>query len=642
MQPAVTAAWVGAKGHTADAGEVDTGLAPDGSGVRYYIDSVNGNDTWTGLSGAYTSGVTGPWKTLLRVNQKTVVGYWDTVAANNNTEPANHAPWTAASDGSVFLFARGGTYQGAIAMHATSPTTVNKLTFGAYGTGARPIIQAVILSEAVADRAYSGTGNGTLSSVVCNQYPATLVGSEKWTLTATSATNFTVAGSLSGAKAAATAGVAYDNGSIAFTITAGGTPFVAGDKFTVDVYHWPYSGNSALYSNGHEFTLRNLDIWGNYTAQITAAGGAESSTIYDHLKSITGVWIYGVGDSDGTRNSYLYNCEVRDFGGDGAAGNNIRVVQNCYVHHNKLNNKFLTGSGVGVGNYLPSVLGCTISYNGYSTVLSHGIYTGGNGLLIQGNLIHHNKNLGWVCHGVHDGMTAADNDIYLNGNGIHMAWGGYGTYENLSNILIERNNLYDNGTNGQGFPFACDTVTGVVFRNNVCWGNGQGLSVGGAGDSGGGLLVAPCTNVYIYNNTIHQTNNTESLTLGNNDARTANVNVNSNIFLGAATSGPFARIQGTAPQAEYHLDGNIYYAPGLSAALMFSWFGTYYSLAGMNGLGREALGKVQDPLFTNSATQDYTLQSGSPAKNIALPLGTLKDYIGATRSVTTPSSGAYE
>jgi hypothetical protein len=35
---------------------------------NYYIDGTNGNDTYTGLSATYTSGTTGPWRTISRAN----------------------------------------------------------------------------------------------------------------------------------------------------------------------------------------------------------------------------------------------------------------------------------------------------------------------------------------------------------------------------------------------------------------------------------------------------------------------------------------------------------------------------------------------------------------------------------------------
>jgi hypothetical protein len=77
----------------------------------------------------------------------------------------------------------------------------------------------------------SNTGNGYVSAERASTSPV----DETWTLTATSATNFTVTGSVSGAQAAATVGTPYDNGIVAFTIIAGSIAFVSGDSFTFDV-----------------------------------------------------------------------------------------------------------------------------------------------------------------------------------------------------------------------------------------------------------------------------------------------------------------------------------------------------------------------------------------------------------------------
>lgn len=75
------------------------------------------------------------------------------------------------------------------------------------------------------------TGNGTVGSI--DTHPASVT--ETITLTATSATNFTVSGSVTGALAAATVGTPYTSAVIDFTITAGGTAFIAGDTFTIAV-----------------------------------------------------------------------------------------------------------------------------------------------------------------------------------------------------------------------------------------------------------------------------------------------------------------------------------------------------------------------------------------------------------------------
>lgn len=82
---------------------------------------------------------------------------------------------------------------------------------------------------------YTGTGNGQLTAVE----PGIGAPSETWTLTCTAAAanagTFSVTGSVSGAQAAATVGVAYSTSLIAFTLTDGAADFQVGDQFTVAV-----------------------------------------------------------------------------------------------------------------------------------------------------------------------------------------------------------------------------------------------------------------------------------------------------------------------------------------------------------------------------------------------------------------------
>lgn len=78
-------------------------------------------------------------------------------------------------------------------------------------------------------KAFTGTGNGNLTAYAGT---ATSV-AETWTLTATTATNFTVSGSVTGAASAATVGSAYSIGRIGFTITAGATAYIAGDIWRI-------------------------------------------------------------------------------------------------------------------------------------------------------------------------------------------------------------------------------------------------------------------------------------------------------------------------------------------------------------------------------------------------------------------------
>lgn len=76
---------------------------------------------------------------------------------------------------------------------------------------------------------YTGTGNGKMTQIAADVNAI----DETWTVTFTSATNFTVTGSVSGPTASGVIGVAYDNNFVNFLISSGTTAFVAGDEFTL-------------------------------------------------------------------------------------------------------------------------------------------------------------------------------------------------------------------------------------------------------------------------------------------------------------------------------------------------------------------------------------------------------------------------
>lgn len=77
---------------------------------------------------------------------------------------------------------------------------------------------------------FTGTGNGEMTGISTDQFAS--IG-ETWTITFTSATTFDVVGSVTGPEVGGIVGTPYDNNFINFTITAGTTPFVTGDEFTL-------------------------------------------------------------------------------------------------------------------------------------------------------------------------------------------------------------------------------------------------------------------------------------------------------------------------------------------------------------------------------------------------------------------------
>jgi hypothetical protein len=121
------------------------------------------------------------------------------------------------------------------------------------------------------------TGTGFVSAERASTNPV----DETWTLTATSATNFTVTGSVSGAQAAATVGTPYDNGIVAFTLIAGGTAFIATDSFTFDVADG--LGSTEKYTEKRYNA--NYDGAGEYETILMGPGTAGDDEIYTAIQT---------------------------------------------------------------------------------------------------------------------------------------------------------------------------------------------------------------------------------------------------------------------------------------------------------------------------------------------------------------------
>ena len=113
---------------------------------------------------------------------------------------------------------------------------------------------------------YAGTGNGTLTKGSTNGFTRQGEGTtgltitETWTVTCTAAAadggTFSVVGSVSGAQAAATVGVAYDNGKVLFTIADGTVDFIVGDYFTFT------TTRGAMATAGNAWTYVGTDTSG--------------------------------------------------------------------------------------------------------------------------------------------------------------------------------------------------------------------------------------------------------------------------------------------------------------------------------------------------------------------------------------------
>lgn len=128
---------------------------------------------------------------------------------------------------------------------------------------------------------YSGTGNGTLTNYMGG--PTSVA--ETFTITATSATNFTVVGDVSGSIGPATVGTPFTHTKLAILLTAGGTAFISGDVFTLNTApkwmgHRKTLGCQVLATQGNTGALASQNI-------VDGKNAANDSQYWQVYSSIT-------------------------------------------------------------------------------------------------------------------------------------------------------------------------------------------------------------------------------------------------------------------------------------------------------------------------------------------------------------------
>lgn len=93
------------------------------------------------------------------------------------------------------------------------------------------VLGTVLGTTAAATATHANAGNGTFGTIAVT--PPAIEG--EYMLTMESATTFSIVDPAGDPLPNGTTGAAYAQGGLAFTLTAGGTAFVAGDAFAIDV-----------------------------------------------------------------------------------------------------------------------------------------------------------------------------------------------------------------------------------------------------------------------------------------------------------------------------------------------------------------------------------------------------------------------
>jgi flagellar hook protein FlgE len=164
--------------------------------------------------------------------------------------------------------------------------------------------------------AYGGTnvGNGTISALGAS---ASTV-AQTVTMTATSATQFSVVGSVSGAMGTATVGTPFVSGPLSFTIAAGSTAFATGDTITVPTTPLSLNNITAIpitgFADGATNQTFNFNVLNGTTPTISQVAAPDSATAANQDGSSSGSLVNFAIGSDGTITGSFSNGETQALG----------------------------------------------------------------------------------------------------------------------------------------------------------------------------------------------------------------------------------------------------------------------------------------------------------------------------------------
>lgn len=516
----------------------------------YYVSSA-GSDAANGTSTGTS------WRTISKVNGSTF------------------------SAGDRILFNRGDMWREQLTI-PSSGAAGNPITFGAYGTGAQPIINCANVTtgwtNAGSNQWWVNNPNSTFTNQAMINLNGTLYDLEQTSLVAVDATReyyIDVAAS-------------PDRIYVYSTVDPGGV--------TTEVSARLYGiVTAAGASSKKHIVIENIEV--RYAGRV-------------------GVYFEGPGQStsdalDG--DAIVQNCTFYANRTHGCASSDH--YDNCLFQNN-------TGSFNGNGFYAWVSDEITIKNNTHSDAIHYSIgagFTDGGGMqgyqsdncLIEGNISHRDFDA-----------------IHIDAGNLPI------------NATIRYNKAYD-----ARFGSGGDPNTGTYGFGNVAAGGTMNiyynLGVNGA-SSGIECYSTILGTVNLYNNTFYAdaTHATDGLVYFIN---TTNINVRNNIFVREYVSTEYTFVKLGSGQSGVQ-DYNLYYFLNAGANPKLRNYynaGTSTTLgAWQTATGKDAASLNADPLLVNVAS-DWKLQSSSPAINAGTSVGLTRDIDG-NAIVGAPDMGAYE
>lgn len=291
------------------------------------------------------------------------------------------------------------------------------------------------------------------------------------------------------------------------------------------------------------------------------------------------------------------------------------------------------GGGITINDVSPTVMNTKVLGN-QTTNDGGGIYVSGGAPTFEDLLVDNNTSSG-CCGGVHIGNNATVNisDSTISNNSA-IVGGGVGVFSGstatITNSAINGN---DAGvTNGQGGGIMVSDSATVVNLVDTTLADNQTVFHGGAISSDGGTVNL--TNALIYGNS-SSSMNANVFAIGDTDFTLMNSTIADNNPGGAQAvilwSGSLTMTNSIMYNNAFSLQGD----PPCPTCFTV----TYSNIQG----GFTGTGNIDaDPMFVDSANQDYHLQAFSPSWNSGTPTGAPSADIEGTPRDASPDMGAYE